>query len=150
MFKLCIKNQKILGISCLEIQNFQFPKQQRKGFRISDPQRTHRRIPKFRSPKEHNEGFRIWSPKSTGKDSAFLTPYNDTQNDSEFLIQWHTKGCWISDLLQRHRKVFRISDPPKNTGEDSEFLISHWTGLPSYPSKNIVSRGIGISDRPKT
>ena len=43
----------------------------------------------------------FWSPKNTGEDSEFLIP-------------------------QEHRRGFRISDPPNNTG-DSEFLISQTT-----------------------
>ena len=144
-----------------ENSEFLIPKEYNEGFRISDPQRAQQRIQNF------------WSPKSTGKDSVFLIPQRFRISDPQqwhtkgFRIsdplQRHTKGCWISDLLQRHRKVFRVSDPPKNTGEDSEFLIhrgtwpgkdpefliSHWTGFPTfYPQRsNILLRGIRISPK---
>ena len=105
-------------------------------FKISDPTNTQKRIQNFWSPKnttkdfeflilkEHNEGFRISDPQIPQeriqhfwypKDSEFLIPYNDTQKDSEFLIPY------------KDTKVFRISDPPKNTGEDSQFLIYRGT-----------------------
>ena len=99
-------------------------------------QTTQKRIQNFWSPKhttkdseflilkEHNEGFRISDPQIPQeriqyfwypKDSEFLIPYNDTQKDSEFLIPYEDT------------KVFRISDPQKNIGEDSEFLIYRGT-----------------------
>ena len=135
MFKPCIKNQIIFGISCLErslyskrktIQNFWSPKQHKEGFGISDPprnaeedseflipQRTQRRVQNFIPNLEHRKRFRISDP-----------------------LKWHTQGCWISDHLQRSTKVFRISDLPLNR-------------IPKFLSpKNIASRGIKISDHP--
>ena len=119
-FSLFARNQKILpsnvlflfGISCLEIQNFRSYKQHRKGFRISDPQRIQRRILNFWSSKNTTKDSEFLTPKIPQeriqyfwypKDSEFLIPYNDTQKDSEFLIPY------------KDTKVFRISDPPKNT-----------------------------------
>ena len=138
---------QILQTTQKRIQNFWSPKNTTKDF-------------EFLILKEHNEGFRISDPQIPQeriqyfwypKDSEFLIPYNDTQKDSEFLIPY------------KDTKVFRISDPPKNTGEDSEFLIYRGTlagkgfrisHLPSsripniFSQKNIVSSEIGIPDHP--
>ena len=80
------------------IQNFWSPKQQRKEFRISDPQRIQRRIPNFCSPKDSE--FLILN-NDAQKGSEFLIPY--TQNDAESLISY------------------------KGTEKYSEFLISQRT-----------------------
>ena len=100
---------QILQTTQKRIQNFWSPKNTMKDF-------------EFMILKEHNEGFRISDPQIPqeriqyfSKDSEFLIPYNDTQKDSEFLIPY------------KDTKVFRISDPPKNTEEDSEFLIYRGT-----------------------
>ena len=156
-FSLFARNQKILpsnslflfGISCLEIQNFWSPKQHRKGFRISDPQRIQRTIPNF------------WSPKNTTKDSEFLIPQRFRISDP---LHWHTKGFRNSDPLQRHKSIqnfwsfkghrrrFSISDPPRNIVR--ERIQNFWSPaeqarIPNFLSpKNIVSSGIGISDHP--
>ena len=164
-FSLFARNQKILpsnvlflfGISCLEIQNFRSYKQHRKGFRISDPQRTQRRILNF------------WSSKNTTKNSEFLTP------------KCHRKGFSISDTpkiqnfwspTMTHRRNQNFWSPTK-TQKYSEFLIpqrtqekiqnfwsteEHWPWKDFHPpsnripnilsQKNIVSSGIGIPDHP--
>ena len=143
MFKPCIKNQIIFGISCLErslyskrktIQNFWSPKQPRRGFRISDPQTTQGRIRNFWSPKKRGRGFRFLIPQRTQQRVQNL------EHRKRFRIshplKWQTQGCWISDHLQRSTKVFRISDLPLNR-------------IPKFLSpKNIASRGIKISDHP--
>lgn len=124
-FSLFARNQKILpsnslflfGISCLEIQNFWSPKQHRKGFRISDPQRIQRTIPNF------------WSPKNTTKDSEFLIPQRFRISDP---LHWHTKGFRNSDPLQRHKSIQNFwSTKEHSPGKDSEFLITRWTGQDS-------------------
>ena len=114
-----------------EDSEFLIPQEQRRGFRISDPQTT-LEIQNSWSPKQHGRGFRISDPRLTQERIQNFWPPNNT-GDSEFLTtKQYRRGFRISDRQTEHWR-FRISDPqttqeiqnfwpPNNTGEDSEFL----------------------------
>ena len=60
-------------------------------------------------------------------------------------------SCVERSLHIQHNEGFRISDPPKNTGEDSEFRIHQRTqrSVQNFWSTKKHRRGFRISDPPK-
>ena len=99
------------------------PKEHNEGFRISDPLRAQERIQYFWSPKDSE--FLILN-NDTQKDSEFLIPYKDTQKDAESLISYKGTEKYSEFLIPQRTQDW----------DDSEFLISHWTGFRTfYPQR---------------